>query len=88
MKQMMEYVMEHKPILEKFCAEKGISIEKIMNSPMSYNHEVMFVLWPDKNKGREGLLDETPMKTLLTITKDSEKILRFELVDDAVNYLK
>lgn len=51
------------------------------------NDNTVSVLLYNKIKGDKGLLDETPMKILLTISKDEKEILKFDLADDAKKYL-
>ena len=66
---MKKYLLEHIDELEIFCKQNNITVESILNSPKSFNKDIMYILDHDEKLGRNGLKDETPAKVLLIIRK-------------------
>jgi len=72
----------------QYCIENGLDFDKLSRSSLSWNDkdEFMFVQHFDPEKGKRGLLDETPSTLLLTIEKiDGE--LHFEQTEHTQKYL-
>ena len=72
--------------LKKYCKDSGLDYEKAISYPMGVNSEFMGIGFFDKTKGREGLLDDTPMKPLLTAHKENGEVV-FEETDLTRKYL-
>ena len=71
---MNNFILEHIDELENFCAQNNISVETILNSPKSFNKNIMYILQQDPAAGSKGLNDETPAKVLLIIRKKENKL--------------
>lgn len=71
---MKSYILEHINELENFCTQNNITVESILNSPKSFNKDIMYILHQDAKAGANGLNDETTAKVLLVIQKKGNKL--------------
>lgn len=72
--------------LKKYCKDSGLDYEKAMNHPMGVSPDFMYIGLFDKTKGEKGLLDDTPMKPILTAHKENGRVV-FEETDITRKYL-
>ena len=71
---MENYILEHINELENFCTQNNITVESILNSPKSFNKNIMYILHHNPKAGKNGLNDETTAKVLLIIQKKDNKL--------------
>jgi len=83
---MAKIIVKYKKEIEEYCAGNNLSVEKVFNSPRSYNYESLIFLHHDPEKGKMGLLDETPAAVTLAVFLESGK-LRFEQTEYTYKYL-
>ena len=72
--------------LKKYCKDSGLDYEKTVNYPMGVSPDFMYIGLFDKTKGKNGLLDDTPMKPILTAHKENGRVV-FEETDITRKYL-
>lgn len=72
--KMKSYILEHINELESFCTQNNITVESILNSPKSFNKNIMYILHHNPKAGENGLNDETPAEVLLVIQKKDNKL--------------
>lgn len=77
---------EYKDEIEEYCEKNGLSAEKVFHSARSYNNVRVFLQHVDHEKGKLGLLDETPANVTLAIFLENGK-LRFEQTEHTLKYL-
>ena len=51
--------------IEQFCINHGLDFEKLRTMGICYNQDVAFFQRIDHERGRNGLLDETPADVVL-----------------------
>ena len=78
--------MKYSTEIKKYCAENGLSFDKLRASPCCYDDEELIMLHHDPEKGKRGLLDETPMPSTLEIYLENGN-LRFVQTDITHKYL-
>jgi hypothetical protein len=78
--------MKYSAEIKKYCAENGLSFDKLRASPCCYDDEELIMLHHDPEKGKRGLLDETPMPSTLEIYLENGS-LRFVQTDITHKYL-
>jgi len=83
---MAKIILKYKKEIEEYCAENNLSIEKVFHSPRCYDHESLIFQHVDHEKGKLGLLDETPAAVTLAIFLENGK-LRFEQTEHTRKYL-
>ena len=83
---MKNYILEHINELESFCTQNSIRVESILNSPKSFNKNIMYILHHNPEAGKNGLNDETPAEVLLIIQKKDNK-LEFTPKENLKKYL-
>ena len=73
--------------IQKYCKENHISFEKLNSMVKGCgNNDIMF-LYHDPDKGKDGLLDETPMPLVLLLTKEPSGKLVFKQTEHTQKYL-
>lgn len=72
--------------IEKFCIENNYSFEKAKKLSQCWRKDFLALQYFDPEKGKTGLLDETPMPLVLTISKKNGK-LHFEQTEHTRKYL-
>jgi hypothetical protein len=83
---MAKIIVKYKKEIEEYCAENNLSVEKVFHSPRCYNNESLILQHFDPEKGKRGLLDETPAAITLAIFLENGK-LRFEQTEHTHKYL-
>jgi len=79
-------IRSHESEIRAYCEENSLSYDRIIASGGSYNDEMVLVQHFDKEKGKQGLLDETPADITLKIFLENGK-LRFEQTEHTRKYL-
>ncbi|MCD7828519.1 MAG: hypothetical protein LUG85_08335 [Clostridiales bacterium] len=51
--------------IQNYCEQNNLDFEKVVHMPKSWGENFFAILFHDKEKGRQGLLDETPMPIVL-----------------------
>lgn len=74
--------------LKKYCKDSGLDYEKAINYPMGVSPDFMDIVYPEEEriKKAKGLLDDTPMKPILTAHKENGRVV-FEETDITRKYL-
>jgi hypothetical protein len=83
---MAKIIVKYKKEIEEYCAENHLSVERVFNSPRCYDHESLIFQHADPEKGKMGLLDETPAAVTLAVFLEDGK-LRFEQTEHTRKYL-
>lgn len=83
----MKIMKQYENEIKLFCEENELDFNKVKSFPKSYNQEVLFVQYMDKNKAKLGLLDNTPAEVVLTIKLNSDKTVSIEKGKNAEKYL-
>lgn len=63
----MEPFTKYYDFLKEYCKESPLNYDKIMANAQCGNQEFFCIQRFDKEKGKRGLLDETPAEVLLTV---------------------
>jgi hypothetical protein len=77
---------EHGADIERYCRNNKLSADRVFVSPISFNNDFVAVLYADPDKGKLGLLDETPADVLLWIKKIGDNII-FEQTEHTMKHL-
>ena len=77
---------EWKSEIEEFCASNGLDFKKTANLVQSSNQDMLVLQHYDPEKGKRGLLDETPMPVVLWAFRDGSSV-RFEQTEHTKRYL-
>ena len=83
---MVKLFVEHKEEIRNYCAENGLDFSKLEKSPKSFNNDLIAFQHVDPEKGKRGLLDETPAAVTLWVRK-IEGNLVFEQTQHTRRYL-
>jgi len=83
---MAKIIVKYKKEIEEYCDENNLSVDKVFHSPRSYSNERLIFLHHDPEKGKRGLLDETPAAVTLAVFLENDK-LRFEQTEHTRKYL-
>lgn len=79
--------------IKKFCDDNGFSFEKALRLSQSWGtvrgcgRDVVVLQYFDPEKGKMGLLDETPMPVVLEIEKQENGLLQFVQTENTQKYL-
>ncbi len=74
--------------IKKYCEDNGLDFEKVVHSPKGYTPKtVLYILHHDKNKGKLGLLDETPMPVTLEVWIKEDDSLEIKQTEHTKKYL-
>lgn len=60
--------------IQKLCVDNGIDFEKAKKCPQCWSKNDIWLQYHDPNKGKNGLLDETPSPVVLKIFVDNGKV--------------
>ena len=76
--------------IRSFCRQTGLSFEKTKETVQSWNKNSLLLAYDDHDpeKGKTGLLDDTPMPAVLLITKEEDGKLVFETTEFTEKYLR
>ena len=72
--------------IEKYCNENGFDFEKAKHLSKSWGKDNLALSFYDPQKGKMGLLDDTPMPLVLWITKTTNGLI-FEQTEYTRQYL-
>lgn len=73
--------------IKKFCDENNLSFEKAKKLSQCWGKNDLILQYYDKERGKNGLLDETPMPVVLWIKRDEKGNLFFEQTEYTNKYL-
>ena len=83
---MCKIFKDYREEIEAYCRQNRLSADKVFSSPKCFNDEFVMLQHPDKERGKSGLLVETPAPVTLRIFKADEG-LRFEQTEFTAQYL-
>ncbi len=84
---MFKFFKENKAEIEKYCKENNLSFEKVCKAgQFTYNND-LWLQYVDREKGKNGLLDETPAPVVLRIYLNNNGDLKFEQTEHTKKYL-
>lgn len=72
--------------IERYCASNGFDFEKAKKLSKCWGKNDLILQYYDPEKGKKGLLDETPMPVVLWITQIGDR-LEFEQTEHTKKYL-
>ncbi len=78
---MLVYLARHMDVLEAFCEQEGLDLRIVLRQPKGVGEEFIHIYFHNPAKGKAGLLDETPMEILMTMTRDDVDVFRFEVTE-------
>lgn len=73
--------------IQKYCESNGLSFEKASKLSKCWGKDDLILQYHDPEKGKMGLLDETPMPVVLAIYRQPDGSLRFEQTEHTPKYL-
>ncbi|WP_044973714.1 hypothetical protein [Ruminococcus sp. HUN007] len=73
--------------IERYCIDNNFSFEKARKLSQCWGKNDLVLQHYDKELGKNGLLDETPMPVVLWIKRDSEGKLIFEETEFTKKYI-
>jgi len=73
--------------IEMFCQKNDLSFDKAKTLSQCWGKDDLILQYYDKEKGKNGLLDETPMPVVLWIKRDKNGNLSFEKTEHTEKYL-
>jgi len=80
------FLKAYQPEIKKYCDDNNLSADKVFSASSAGNASEMILQHFDPEKGKFGLLDETPMPITLKIYLEAGK-LRFEQTEHTYKYL-
>jgi hypothetical protein len=78
--------IDNEAAIRAYCEKNGLDFEKAKHSPKTFGKEDIYVQHYNEEKGKFGLLDETPMPIMLKIFK-TDNGLAFEQTEHTAKYL-
>ena len=73
--------------IEKFCNDNNYSFDKAKKLSQCWGKDDLVLQYYDKEMGKKGLLDETPMPVVLWIKRDKDGNLSFEQTEYTEKYI-
>lgn len=73
--------------IQNFCLKNNYSFDKAKKLSKSWGKDFLILAYHDPEKGKMGLLDDTPMPAVLLIKKESNGQLTFEQTEHTKKYL-
>lgn len=73
--------------IQKYCEGNGLSFEKAKKLSKCWGKNDLILQYHDPEKGKLGLLDETPMPVVLAIFRQPDGSLKFEQTEHTRKYL-
>ena len=73
--------------IRSYCQSNNLSFEKTKKLSQCWGENFLALQHYDPEKGKKGLLDETPMPVILIIQKKSDGTLCFEQTEHTKEYL-
>ena len=77
---------EWSPQIREYCNRNGLDFEKAKNISKCWGPDDLILQYHDPEKGKAGLLDETPMPVVLFITHTPKGFV-FEQTEHTKRYL-
>jgi len=78
---------EWKNEIKDYCDKQGLSFEKAEKLAQSWNKTMVALSYYDSEKGKNGLLDETPCPLVLLIRREENGELSFEQTEYTAKYI-
>ena len=72
--------------IQKYCEDNGLNFEKAKKLSKSWSKNDLLLGYFDPEKGKMGLLDDTPMPLVLYIRKENGTLI-FEQTEHTRKYL-
>lgn len=82
---MRNFITNNKNFID-YCQKMGVAYDKIMALPKCYTKDMIKFQILNEEKGKMGLMDNTPAKVILTIRKDGNELV-FEPSEDIKKYV-
>lgn len=73
--------------IENFCVENNFSFDKVKKLSQCWGKNDLILQYYDKEKGKNGLLDETPMPVVLWIKRSENGELSFKQTEYTTRYI-
>ncbi len=73
--------------IEMFCEENNLSFDKAKELSQCWGKNDLILQYYDREKGKNGLLDETPMPVVLWIKRNENGDLSFEQTEYTNKYI-
>jgi hypothetical protein len=73
--------------IKDYCRENGLSFDKAKKLPKCWGKDDLILQYHDPEKGKMGLLDETPAPVVLWIKRQPDGRLSFEQTEHTRKYL-
>ena len=86
MKSPASLFLEWKQEIRSYCQQNGLDFSKVEKSGKCWNGNLLMLQHVDLQKGRMGLLDETPAPVTLIVRKEANKLI-FEQTEFTKKYL-
>lgn len=83
---MKDPFLEWKDEIKQYCELNSLDFEKVQKSVSAWGKNFLAFLYFDRQKGRKGLLDETPATVLLTVEKTDNGLI-FQQTKNTKKYL-
>ncbi len=72
--------------IREYCRENGLAFSKVQKAGKCWGKDFLILQYVDKEKGRLGLMDESPAPVVLVVRRDSDG-LAFEQTPNTRRYL-
>ena len=78
---------EHAKEIKKYCDDNGLDFDIVKSMPQCWGRNDIWLQYHDPEKGKNGLLDETPAPIVLKIQVENGGV-RVEQTEHTEKYLK
>lgn len=72
--------------IKSFCTDNSLDFDKVKSMSQSWGKDFVALAYYDKSKGKNGLLEDTPMPLVLLIKKTPDGLF-FEQTENTKRYL-
>ena len=76
----------HKKEIQNYCANNSLDFEKVKRMPQCWGKNDIWLQYHDPEKGKDGLMNETPAPIVLKIFF-SDGVVKFEQTEYTKKYL-
>lgn len=83
---MCKLFSQYQSEIKKYCDESGLDFEKVLKMPQCWSNHDIWIQYHDPEKGKKGLIDETPAPIVLKISVNNDG-LSFEQTEYTRKYL-
>ena len=83
---MIKILNENDREIHEYCLAHGLDYAKIKKAPKSYNDDLLVFVHANPERGKRGLLDDTPSPAILWVRKTADG-LTFEQTEHTREYL-